>query len=66
MDEVINLVADRAHITPDQARIAVQTVTDFLKQKLPAPVASQVDAVMSGGTPNVGDAAKGMGGLFGR
>ncbi len=66
MDELINQVADKAHISPDQARTAVTTVLDFLKQKLPAPVASQIDTVVSGGTPNMGDVSKGIGGLFGR
>ncbi len=66
MDEVIKQVADRAHISQDQARTAVQTVVDYLKQKLPPQMASQVDAAMSGGTPNLGDAAKGLGGVFGR
>ncbi len=66
MDEVINQVADRAHISQDQARTAVQTVVEFLKQRLPPQMASQVDAVMSGSAPNLGDAAKGLGGMFGR
>ncbi len=65
MDEVVNLVADRAHISQDQARTAVQTVVDFLKQKLPPQMASQVDAAMSGSSPNLGDAAKGLGGMLG-
>ncbi len=66
MDEIVNLVADRAHISQDQARTAVQTVMDFMKQKLPPQMASQVDALMSGSTPNMGDAAKGVGGMLGR
>ncbi len=66
MDEIVKQVADRAHISQDQARVAVQTVVDFLKQKLPPEMAGQVDAVMSGSMPDLGDAAKGLGGIFGR
>jgi hypothetical protein len=66
MDELIKQVAERAHITDDQARTAITTVADYLKQKLPPQMASQVDAAMQGGTPNLGDAAKGLGGMFGQ
>ncbi|HEX9027849.1 MAG TPA: hypothetical protein VF823_01665 [Anaerolineales bacterium] len=63
MDQLVNLVSQKAGITQDQARAAVQTVLDFLKQKLPAPVASQIDGVVSGQMPDLG---KGLGGLFGK
>ena len=48
MDELVNLVSQRAGITPDQAKIAVETVLGFLKQKLPAPVAAQLDSLLGG------------------
>ena len=66
MDELIKQVVAKTGISEDQARAAVQTVVDYLKGKLPAPVAGQVDAVLSGGTPNLGDVGKNLGGLFGR
>lgn len=61
MDELVKLVVQKTGITEDQARTAITTVLNFLKQKLPAPIAGQVDAVLnsSGG---VGGA---LGGLFG-
>jgi uncharacterized protein (DUF2267 family) len=65
MDELVKQVSERAHISEDQARTAIQTVADFLKQRLPPQMASQLDAVMSGSAPNLGDAAKGIGSLFG-
>jgi hypothetical protein len=37
MDELVNLVAEKAGITPDQAKIAVQVVAGYLKDKLPPP-----------------------------
>ena len=63
MDQLISLVAQKSGISQDQARMAVTTVLDFLKQKLPAPVAAEVDSLLQGGTP---DLSKGLGGLFGK
>ena len=48
MDQIIKLVQEKAGLSEDQARTAVSTVVDFLKDKLPAPIASQVDGVISG------------------
>ena len=71
MDELVNQVASRTGISQDQAREAVQMVVDFLKSKLPAPIAGQIDAALSGNT--LGDAAQqaqqalgGLGGTFGK
>jgi uncharacterized protein (DUF2267 family) len=66
MDELIKQVTERTHISDDQARTAIQTVAGFLMERLPPQMAGQVDAVLSGSAPNLGDAAKGLGGLFGR
>ncbi len=66
MDELVKQVSERAHISEDQARTAVQVVAGFIKEKMPPQMASQVDAVLSGKSPNLGDAAKGLGGMFGR
>ena len=63
MDELIKLVSQKAGITPDQAKQAVTQVLEFLKQKLPAPIAAQVEGVLKGGMP---DLSQGMGGLFGK
>ena len=61
MDELVKLVSQKAGITPDQAKQAVITVIDFLKQKLPAPLAGQIDAVLAGGAMPAG-----LGNLFGK
>jgi hypothetical protein len=67
MDELIKLVSTKAGISADQAKIAVSTVIDFLKSKLPAPVASQLDAILKGNPAgNVADAAKGLGNMLGK
>jgi len=67
MDELIKLVTQKAGISEAQAQQAVETVMGFLKDKLPAPVASQVEGLLSGGeTPDLGDLGKQLGGLLGK
>jgi hypothetical protein len=63
MDELIKLVASKTGISEAQAKEAVETVIGFLKDKLPAPVAGQVEAVLEG---DMGDVAGTLGGLFGK
>lgn len=57
MDELIKLVADKTGIPADTAKTAVTTVIGFLKDKLPAPLASQLDGLTgtSGGDKEGGD-----------
>lgn len=47
MEELVALVVKKTGLPKDQAAIAVMTVVNFLKSKLPAPVAAQVDAVLN-------------------
>ncbi len=63
MDELVKLVAKKAGVTNEQAKAAVETVISFLKKKLPAPVAAQIDGVLAGGLP---DLSKGLGGVLGK
>jgi hypothetical protein len=49
MDELIRLVTQKTGISQDQAQKAVTTVIGFLKEKLPAPIAAQLDGVIGGG-----------------
>jgi hypothetical protein len=48
MSELINLIVQKTGISQENAQKAAQTAIDFLKSKLPAPVAGQVDAVLAG------------------
>ncbi len=68
MDELVKLVSQKANIPEAAAKKAVETVVGFLKEKLPAPVAGQIDAVIaSSATANVlGQVADGLGGLLGK
>jgi hypothetical protein len=66
-DELIGMVAQKAGISQDQAKKAVDTVWDFLDDKLPEPLAGQIDKVLAGGEiPDLGDLGKTLGGLFGK
>lgn len=63
MDELVKLVAQKAGINPAAAKTAVETVMKFIKGKLPAPVAAQLDAVVSGSdlAGQAGNIAQGLG-----
>lgn len=63
MDELIKLVVQKTGISEQQAKTAVETVLTFLKQKLPAPVGSQIDGFLSGNQAS--DVIKGLGNLLG-
>jgi len=68
MDQLIQSVSEKAGITSEQAKAAVQHVIAFVKEKLPAGVGSHLDGLMSGeggGMPGLGDIAGKLGGLFG-
>ena len=64
MDEIVNLVAQKTGISKDQAKTAVDTVIGWLKQKLPPQIGGQLDAVMSGKSPQ--NIAGDLGGLLGK
>ncbi len=61
MDELVKQVTQKAGISEDQARKAVETVLGYLKGKLPGPIAGQIDNVVGGG-----GGGGGIGGMFGR
>jgi hypothetical protein len=48
MDELVKLVVKKTGISEAQAKQAIETVVSFLKKKLPAPIASQLDGVLKG------------------
>jgi hypothetical protein len=66
MDELINQVSEKAGISQEQARAAVETVAGFLKERIPAPYNNYVDSFLgkSGGESGggIGDM---LGGMFG-
>ncbi|HEX6729917.1 MAG TPA: hypothetical protein VF074_07890 [Pyrinomonadaceae bacterium] len=66
MEELIKQVTSKTGISEDQARTAVTTVLGFLKNKLPEPIAGQIDNALGsgGGESKVGDIAAKVGGIF--
>lgn len=64
MDELVELVAKKAKIDDKTAKVAVDTVLDFLKDKLPEPYAKQLDSLVEGN--NIDSALKGLGSLLGK
>jgi nucleoid DNA-binding protein len=62
MDELVNMIAKKTGLSTEMSKTVVTMVLDFVKQKLPAPIASQVDAAIAGGGSSVASA---LGGLFG-
>lgn len=64
MNELIEQLKSRVGLDDSKAHSAAQTVIEFLKQRLSAPVASQLDSVISGSGGVEGMAEK-LGGLLG-
>ncbi len=70
MDEIVKQISERTGLPADQARVAAQTVVDFLKAKLPAPIAGQIDVALASGAAadaigQAGQMLGGLGGMFG-
>jgi len=63
MEGLIKLVAERTGLSEDVAQVAVDTVIEHLKGQLPAPLASQIDNLLSGSGGGFGleDLLKGLG-----
>ena len=64
MDELVNMVAKKTGLSPEMAKTAVTVVLDFVKKKLPAPIASQIDTVLGIGSGT--SIAGAISGLFGK
>ncbi len=46
MDELVKAVAEQTGLPEAQAKKAAEAVIGFLKEKLPAPLASQIDGAL--------------------
>lgn len=68
MDEIISMVVQKAGISQDQARTAVETVMGVLKSRLPASVSSHLDSAVSGqgGGGTMGGLSDKLGGMLGQ
>jgi uncharacterized protein (DUF2267 family) len=73
MEELIRQVSQRSGISEDQARKAVDTVMNYMRDKLPASVSGTIDSALGGGANVAGDVADtaqnvlgNIGGMFGK
>ena len=48
MNEFVNLIVKKTGIPAATAQTIVNMVVDYLKKKLPAPLAGQIDGLLSG------------------
>ncbi len=68
MDELVKLVSQKTGLSEEMAKTAAETVVGYLKDKLPAPIAGQIDSVLGGaGMPKAAEGlVKGLGGILGK
>jgi len=60
MDELLKTVQEKTGLDLDQAKGAIEAVLGFVKDKLPGPIASQIDGFIGAGDDDDG----GGGGLM--
>ena len=63
MEELTKLVSEKTGLSDEMSKVAVDTVIDFLKDKLPDPAGAQLDALLAGG--DVSSLLGGLGSLLG-
>lgn len=69
MDELVKLLTEKTGLPDDKARLAVETVIGFLKQRLPASMGEQLNTYVSspasqGLAEKVKGMAQGVGNVF--
>ncbi|MCB2178581.1 HU family DNA-binding protein [bacterium] len=62
MEQLVELVSEKTGLNKEMSEKAVKIVLDFLKDKLPDPIAAQIDNILDGGENTAADL---LGGLFG-
>ena len=65
MDELVKMVSEKTGLSEEMSRQAVGVVIDYLKDKLPAPIAGQIDNYLGGEGESGGGLGGMVGGLFG-
>lgn len=72
MNEIIQRVIERTGLPEDKAAMAVEAAVGFIKERIPAPMAAQLDSFLGAGgadgagNPSAMDSIKsGIGGMFG-
>lgn len=65
MEELVRMVSEKTGIPQSTAQQAVSVVLNYLKDRLPEPIAGYLDTA-AGGKSVGSDALSGLGGLFGK
>ena len=65
MEELVKRVSERAGISEEQARSAVDAVAEFLKERVPPMYAGYIDKFMGGSGGEQGEGSGGIGKMFG-
>jgi uncharacterized protein (DUF2267 family) len=65
MDEIIKLVQEKVGLSEDQAKMAVSTVLGFVKERLPEPIAAQLETFLGSDTNAMMDQAQNVMGMLG-
>lgn len=69
MDELIEAIKQKTGLPADKAKGAAEAALDFLKEKLPDPIASQIDGFLEGNADSIADGIGGatdkLKGMFG-
>ena len=63
MEELIQTVADKTGISPDQAKSAIETVIDHLKDKLPMGLGDKIESFLQNGSESSSLGDELLGGL---
>ena len=68
MDELVEMVVKKAGISESQAKKAVDTVIEFLNDRLPEPIGGNLDDYVEGNVSQdtMNQVTKGLGGLLGK
>lgn len=66
MDQLIQTIQQRTGLDAEQARGAAQAAADFFKDKLPDPIAGQIDGILSGQGSDADSAMEKIGSAFNR
>ena len=68
MDELVKLVSEKTGLSEEMSRMAVEVVLGYLREKLPDPIAGQIDSLLSGAGLAEGaeDLVKGLGSILGQ
>lgn len=64
LDELVRRISEKTGLPEEQARSAAEAAIGFVKEKLPEPIAGQIDSYLGGGTGEAGN--EGGGDLLGQ